>query len=539
MTMKRILGILIVFASIALTSCEDELDVNSKLNYPPTLVSIYPKSSVKVGNEFDIQVVLADGPATPLSDATITLKTAGDNETEIYSVSETLSGQMDTVVVESEAFSSSQLALGDYKLIIVAKDTKGNVITHEQPFKVANQLYAANQNEMYIAGAFNGWGSGVMELVADNTWEIKEIDLQGGPFKFKNRTDWSDTDWGDSNCDMTMENTSGGGPDTQCDYTGLVNVRFNDETLKYTVTPSVEYASNVASLYLLGSFNNFSGPEPKFNLVANNTWEVAEFRMKAGDVFKFAENTSFEGKNYGDANLDGKAEEYGPNITLGESYADAFYKITFNDATRLYSIVVVRYPYPSNLYLVGGSTIADWNPTNSVPFVKTGDGKFEIYSYLTAAGGGFKFLQVKDWAGDWGKGDEGKVVQEGESNVTVAADGFYRITVDFVAGTYAVNAMNWGIIGSARTGNDTGWNADDDMAFVGGKGSYKWTKTITLFAGEMKFRANDSWDVNLGDDGANGTLEYGGANMNVTAGTYIVELILDPVNGYTYTITPQ
>jgi hypothetical protein len=77
------------------------------------------------------------------------------------------------------------------------------------------------------------------------------------------------------------------------------------------------------------------------------------------------------------------------------------------------------------------------------------------------------------------------------------------------------------------------------MAFVGGKGSYKWTKTITLFAGEMKFRANDSWDVNLGDDGANGTLEYGGANMNVTAGTYIVELILDPVNGYTYTITPQ
>jgi hypothetical protein len=295
MTMKRILGILIVFASIALTSCEDELDVNSKLNYPPTLVSIYPKSSVKVGNEFDIQVVLADGPATPLSDATITLKTAGDNETEIYSVSETLSGQMDTVVVESEAFSSSQLALGDYKLIIVAKDTKGNVITHEQPFKVANQLYAANQNEMYIAGAFNGWGSGVMELVADNTWEIKEIDLQGGPFKFKNRTDWSDTDWGDSNCDMTMENTSGGGPDTQCDYTGLVNVRFNDETLKYTVTPSVEYASNVASLYLLGSFNNFSGPEPKFNLVANNTWEVAEFRMKAGDVFKFAENTSFEG----------------------------------------------------------------------------------------------------------------------------------------------------------------------------------------------------------------------------------------------------
>ena len=151
-------------------------------------------------------------------------------------------------------------------------------------FKVANQLFPANNSNMFIAGAFNGWGAGVMELVADYTWEIKEIDLQGGPWKLKNTADWTDADWGDSNCDKTMEVTTGGGPNTECDYSGLVNVRFNDETLKYTVVPAVNYTTNLSGLYLLGTFNSFQGPEPKFTLVANNTWELAEFRFKAGDI---------------------------------------------------------------------------------------------------------------------------------------------------------------------------------------------------------------------------------------------------------------
>jgi hypothetical protein len=535
--MKRNLIILISFVSIALTSCEDGLDVNSKLNYPPTLVSIYPETSVKVGNEWDIKVVLADGPKSPLSSATVTLKDAAGNE--LYTITETLSGLKDSVVILNDAIGASSLELGEYTLSVVAADAKGNVLTLDQEFEVATKLYASVQDEMYIAGAFNGWGSGVMELVAENTWEIKNIDLQGGPFKFKNRMDWSDTDWGDSNCDFKMEITSGGGPDTKCNYQGLVNVRFNDKTLAYSVNPAVDYATNLESLFLIGSFNDFEGPEPEFSLVADHTWEVPEFRMKAGMKFKFAEKLSLNGKIYGDKNMDGKADEYAASIVLDESYADAFYKITFNDDTRLYALTVVRYPYPSNLYLVGGSTVAGWTPGNSVQFVKKADGKFEIYTYLTSGGGGFKFLQVKDWAGDWGKADQaGKIEQEGEDNVSVDVDGFYRITVDFVNMTYSVVATNWGVVGSARTGTDAGWNTDDDLTFVGGLGSYTWTKTMTLFNGEIKFRANDSWDINMGSDGtASGIVEPGG-NIAVTAGTYKIELNLNP-SGYTYTLTPQ
>ena len=61
--------------------------------------------------------------------------------------------------------------------------------------------------------------------------------------------------------------------------------------------------------------------------------------------------------------------------------------------------------------------------------------------------------------------------------------------------------------------------------------------TVDLVAGLIKFRANDGWDVNLGDDGGNRILEYGGADIAVAeAGNYTVELILNQAN-YSYKLT--
>jgi hypothetical protein len=198
---------------------------------------------------------------------------------------------------------------------------------------------------------------------------------------------------------------------------------------------------------------------------------------------------------------------------------------------------------PTSLYLVGGATSAGWNPGASIPFVNLGSNKFEIYAYLAADG--FKFLQVQDWAGDWGVKDgtavttngvvTAEVVQDDEVNASASIAGFYRVTVDYNALTYTLEPMNWGIIGSATANG----GPDSDMTFVAGAGSYKWTITTDLVAGEIKFRANDDWGVNFGDDGANGVLEYSaGSNIAIGApGNYTIELNLHPVNGYTYTVT--
>lgn len=81
-------------------------------------------------------------------------------------------------------------------------------------------------------------------------------------------------------------------------------------------------------------------------------------------------------------------------------------------------------------------------------------------------------------------------------------------------------AERWGIIGDATP---TGWGSDTDMKYD--CATRTWSITIALTDKEFKFRANDDWPVNLGDNGADGSLEPNGANIKVpAAGTYKVTL---------------
>jgi hypothetical protein len=59
---------------------------------------------------------------------------------------------------------------------------------------------------------------------------------------------------------------------------------------------------------------------------------------------------------------------------------------------------------------------------------------------------------------------------------------------------------------------------------------------VTLADGEMKFRADDDWGVNLGDDGVDGTTDANGANIAVSAGTY--NITLNTVDN-TYSVVAQ
>lgn len=90
---------------------------------------------------------------------------------------------------------------------------------------------------------------------------------------------------------------------------------------------------------------------------------------------------------------------------------------------------------------------------------------------------------------------------------------------------------NWGIIGSATpTGWDSDTNLDYDLA------TKKYSVTMLLIAGgEFKFRLDDGWADNFGDNGNNLTLDAGGANIPVAVtGTY--KIVIDFAEK-TYTIT--
>ena len=67
-------------------------------------------------------------------------------------------------------------------------------------------------------------------------------------------------------------------------------------------------------------------------------------------------------------------------------------------------------------------------------------------------------------------------------------------------------------------------------------GSNTYALYASLNSGEVKFRFNEDWGVNFGDDGADGTLEAGGSNIAVAAGNYYITLDLN-TNTYSYTFS--
>ncbi|EPU2042025.1 hypothetical protein ACVVI8_004890, partial [Escherichia coli] len=84
-------------------------------------------------------------------------------------------------------------------------------------------------------GTPNAWGSLAMTLVADNQWEaLVTFDGQTNQrFKFDVKGDWTQN-YGDSNKDGVADLT---GSDIYTTVTGQYRVRFNDQTLQYSLTP--------------------------------------------------------------------------------------------------------------------------------------------------------------------------------------------------------------------------------------------------------------------------------------------------------------
>jgi len=172
---------------------------------------------------------------------------------------------------------------------------------------------------------------------------------------------------------------------------------------------------------------------------------------------------------------------------------------------------------------------------NDVPFLSNGqDGMFRAVA--TLYDGYFKIREDNAWGVNYGDtGADGTLEQNGD-NIAITA-GHYIIDFDAVNFTITITPAEtvWGVVGSATL---NGWGDAEDVKLVPdpcNDGIYI-IKDVVLTDGEIKFRQDDAWGVNLGDDGADGTTEANGANIAVSAGTY--DMTLDTVNG-TYTLTKK
>lgn len=191
----------------------------------------------------------------------------------------------------------------------------------------------------------------------------------------------------------------------------------------------------------------------------------------------------------------------------------------------------VTYPeiYVPGAYQASSGYTNDWSPADAPALYSLdSDDSYEGYVNFSDDNQEFKFTAERNWDdGDWG-GSNGEL-EPGGANLVMETAGYYKINVDLNDLTYELLSTDWGIIGDATPG---GWDADTDMTYdVDDK---VWRITTDLSVGEIKFRANDAWDLDYGSDDANGTLQQGGGNIPVEeAGNYTIELDLSgPIYRY-------
>lgn len=197
-------------------------------------------------------------------------------------------------------------------------------------------------------------------------------------------------------------------------------------------------------------------------------------------------------------------------------------------------------PYTSELpQLAVPGNHQGWNPVTAPRIASSAFGKTDYEGYIWLDGE-HKFV-APDAAGvfDWNKGPDygddgtfaGKLVEKDEKNVTVPA-GYYLINADTKLLTYKETLTVWGVIGDA-TGS---WDNSTPMTY--NSATKVWTVTLNLTDKQLKFRANNGWDINYGDTGADGKLEFNSPdNIKVaTAGNYTVTLDLSTPRSYKYTL---
>jgi hypothetical protein len=188
---------------------------------------------------------------------------------------------------------------------------------------------------------------------------------------------------------------------------------------------------------------------------------------------------------------------------------------------------------------------ADWTPGNAAPIAASAEGNnnYEGFVFMNVGNPEFKFLPTNEsFDGDYGDDGtfSGTLIQEGESNCTISDAGYYFVKANLDNLTYSTEVASWGVIGNATP---TGWDSDTDMVYDAD--AKTWSITLDLIPqvapdNGFKFRANDDWALNLGDNGADGTMEFNGENLGVeTAGTYLITLDLSNPRVYTYSFELQ
>jgi len=256
----------------------------------------------------------------------------------------------------------------------------------------------------------------------------------------------------------------------------------------------------------LADWSPDKSPMVKSNEANPNNVEGYVYMANANNSFKFASQPNWNGPNYGAGATAGTLSATGDNISLPMGY----YKININAGVDPMTYTAVA----MNWGIIGGLT--GWSsqlPLTYNPAVRVWMGGIHLPA------GPWKFRANNSWDYNYGATAGSLNLVAGGDNIETTVEDDYAITLNLSTPlAYTYRADRWGVIGDATPG---GWSDDTNMTWDAVNGRF--TVTLNLTAAAFKFRANDSWDYNLG--GSLTALTAGGDNIPVpSAGNYTITL---------------
>ena len=311
------------------------------------------------------------------------------------------------------------------------------------------------------------------------------------------------------------------------------------EAFNVVVTPVAPFIST--GYYIIGNMNDWNTDNAlnfKFKHSGKDVYEdpvfTITFNAGADCYWKIIPQSNYDANDPWRAGVaegvvgvavDGDSAAEGTLVTenpqAGKIAEEGMYKMTINMIEYTYSIQKLE--FVEYIYVPGNHQ--GWSPEKAPALWSANfDGVWTGFSMLD---GGFKFTHERKWAGEY-KGSDFATKSEGlsgDNDIVASKKAFYYIKADVANSDLSVTEIkSFGIIGPAQEG---GWDTDTDMTWDAEKGA--WVATgVTLKADELKFRANDAWDINVG--GTFDNLVENAGNIKVEAGTYDIELYLQRVD---------
>lgn len=310
-----------------------------------------------------------------------------------------------------------------------------------------------------------------------------------------------------------------------------VSINKGETTGKFTPTATPQLDEK--GYYMLGQVNGneWDAKSPVWmNNISDGVYQLKVTTTADKNWFKFYAGSNFVSNDWDSINKgalgckeNGSEEAFGYILYNGDSWGELQTPVIPGAGTWIVTLDMNNLTYTVGkpvLYMAG-----DANGWATNDYLAGEDGvHFTGFMYLNQ--NGFKFCTQPEWKGtNYGANFD---TAADAANITMTeAAGYYKVDVDLESKSYVLTPITTiGIIGSA---SPNGWDSDVDMTYVPYNKDTKevngyWeVKNITLSAGEIKFRANDGWDISWGGELDNLTTKNGG-NITVEAGTYDIKL---------------